>query len=179
VSTYRDPVTRFVYDPSSVGVSSPDDLRDALTRHGLAIQPVRHTHVWSTLCDTLLTRYEGDPRVLLESCHWDVARILATLRADRVSLPVISGPKMSNYWLFILSRFTDATFTNPHEISIIPDIHVRRASVRLGVIGDPLAPTTEELADIWRAGLAGTRFSPSELHGPLWCWSRAGFPELS
>jgi hypothetical protein len=114
----------------------------------------------------------------LEDREWDVLKVLETLKSDRKLFPVLAGPKMSNYWLFIVSRFTDAKLRNIQEISIIPDIHVRRASAYLGIVDDAAGYTTERLADVWRIGLQGSGMSPSQLHGPLWLWSRAGFPEL-
>jgi len=176
--THDDPVTSFVFEPSLVCEASEENLRTALTTHSLATRPARHTDTWKTLCNTLTSRYGSDPRAFLQECAWDIPKILDTLRIDRKSFPVIAGPKMSNYWLFILSRFTDAKFTNMHEVSIIPDIHVRRASVQLGVVADADLYSTEKLANVWRAGLQGSGILPSELHGPLWLWSRAGFPEV-
>ncbi|MDT0348124.1 hypothetical protein [Pseudonocardia charpentierae] len=176
--TFHDPATAFVYEPSLVGEVTDDELRRALTTHALATRPVRHTETWRRLCGTLAAHYHADPREFLASCDWDVVAILDGLKRDRKRFPVLSGPKMSNYWLFILSRYTDVKFENMHEVSIIPDIHVKRATERLGVVEDASLHTTEMIADIWRAGLRGTGIMPSQLHGPLWFWSRAGFPEL-
>ena len=53
--------------------------------------------------------------------------------------PYISGPKMANYWLYILSQYTDAKFANMHEISIIPDTHV-------AVFGQTGISTRDDLA---------------------------------
>jgi len=177
-ATYSDPTTRFVYEPHLVCETSSDELRAALTTHALATRPIRHTDTWRRLCDTLVSRYSGDPRVFLEDREWDVLKVLETLKSDRKLFPVLAGPKMSNYWLFIVSRFTDAKLRNIQEISIIADIHVRRASAYLGIVDDAAGYTTERLADVWRIGLQGSGMSPSQLHGPLWLWSRAGFPEL-
>ena len=48
--------------------------------------------------------------------------------------PYLGGPKLSNYWLFILHDFTDVKFKNVEEISIIPDTHVIKSSIHLGVV---------------------------------------------
>lgn len=178
VTTHRDITTTFVFEPRQVCETSDDELRTALTKHALATRPVRHTDTWRKLCGTLTSRYGGDPRAFFEDCEWDVLQILEALKNNRQLFPVVSGPKMSSYWLFIISRFTDARLRNKQEISIIPDTHVRRASAYLGVVSDVAEHKTEKLADLWRIGLQGSGISPSELHGPLWLWSRAGFPEL-
>jgi len=177
-TTYSDVATSFVFEPYLVCETSDTDLRAALTEHALATRPIRHTDTWRRLCGTLVSRYRADPRVFLEACEWDVPKVLGEIEVNKRLFPMIAGPKMSHYWLFILSRFTDAKFKNIQAISIIPDIHVRRATVYLGITDDAAVSPAERLASIWQLGLEGSGISPSQLHGPLWLWSRAGFPEL-
>lgn len=43
------------------------------------------------------------------------------------------GPKLSNYWPFILSLYTDVQLEHSEEISIIPDTHVLQSNAQLGI----------------------------------------------
>lgn len=174
LKTYNDPGTRFVFDPSTV-LLGEDKFREALTKYGLAILTNKHTTIWFTLSKTFHEYYQDNPKNLLEECNFDVTRILNFLVGNKKKFPYLSGPKMSNYWLFILSNFTDVKFVNRHEISIIPDIHITRATKHLGLIPSDEQTNPNKVAKIWRDLLAGTEIAPSDLHAPLWRWSRRGF----
>jgi len=84
---------------------------------------------------------------------------------------------MANYWLYILSHYTDAQFKNMQEISIIPDTHVLQCSIKLGLSTPGMSSI--EVAKIWKDLLAGNEVSPVEMHPVLWNWSRNNFlPEV-
>jgi len=176
-ATYRDPDTRFVFFPENLGRGRVDYL-DALSRYSLATFRDKHTDIWCTVSSTLARDYDSDPRSLLSSADHDVATIKALVRGRRREFPYLSGPKLLNYWLYMLDSFTDIRLTNKSEISIIPDVHVINASVRLGVVPEWTADR-DVVADAWYALLAETDFSPIDLHGPLWRWARLGFPTVS
>ncbi len=80
---------------------------------------------------------------------------------------------MTNYWLFILSQYTDVKLKNMQEISIIPDTHVLQCSIRLGISKEN--NSSVEVAKAWKRILSGSGLSPVEMHPVLWNWSRAGF----
>jgi hypothetical protein len=90
------------------------------------------------------------------------------------NFPYISGPKMANYWLYILSQYTDSKFNNMQEISIIPNTHVLQCSVKLGLSDDSMSPL--QVADIWKELLKDGKITPVEMHPVLWNWSRNNFP---
>jgi hypothetical protein len=171
--TFHDPETRFVFQPECVS-KGKDKYRRALTKHGLALLTQKHTDIWFTICSTLHEQFGDDPRNLLAQCGQDVRKILAFLSKNKPRFPYLNGPKLSNYWLYILKQFTDVQLKNADEISIIPDLHVVRASVHLGLIShDEASPL--RVAEAWKHLLAGTAFTASDLHAPLWRWSRRGF----
>lgn len=173
-ATYRDPSTRFVFEPKAV-VAEPEKTREALLRYKLALQADRHPRIWITLSETLQRSYQGDPRRFLGECGWKVVDIVRLLRERRAEFPYLNGVKMSNYWLYILSRFTDAPLVDRSHISIIPDVHVKRATVFLGIADKAVCDNAELVALRWAAGLRGSGIAPCDLHAPLWRWSRAGF----
>jgi hypothetical protein len=176
--TFNDPETNFVFQPAKVSVSHETEVQAALTKHSLALQRSKHTHIWMALCKTFYKNYQGDPRELLKRCEYDVVKVLELLNSKKAWFPYLSGPKLSNYWLYILTYFTDVKLANRQEISIIPDLHVVRATQHLGLVS-PEDATPEKVAEVWKTTLRGTDISPSDLHAPLWRWSRKGFwPEL-
>ena len=88
--------------------------------------------------------------------------------------PYLSGPKLSNYSLFILLHYSDLKLTNTQKISIIPDTHIMQATVQLGMI-DAKKLTPEAVALVWNELLDETEYSPIDFHSMLWNWSRNDF----
>lgn len=175
-ATYQDPDTRFVFFPENVEMGK-DAYLDALSKYSLATFREKHTDIWFTISTTLATGFDADPRVLLERAHYDVPAIKAMVRERKREFPYLSGPKLLNYWLYMLVSFTDAPLVNRAAISIIPDVHVMAASVYLGVV--PEATDDRELvAEAWNRLLAGSDLTPIDLHGPLWRWARLGYPDV-
>jgi hypothetical protein len=175
LATYNDPETAFVFQcaETSRGLSA---FRGALTRHKLALQPEKHTSIWYRISKTLDEDFGGDPLNLFARFDFDVALIKAFVIDNKGSFPYIGGPKLLNYWLYMLSYFTPIPFRNRNAISVIPDLHVRRASVELGLVSSSEGDCAHTVAEAWERLLHGTGFAPCDLHAPLWRWSRAGTP---
>ena len=176
--TYEDPDTNYLFYPEQLILFPREKIQADLTKHGLALQKNKHTDIWMTISKTFKDHYDSDPRNLLAVCDWDVTKILAAIQVEKRKLfPYLSGPKMANYWLFILSKFTDAKFRNMHEISIIPDTHVLQCSVQLGLTVKFATPI--QVAAAWKEVLQGSVITPVEMHPVLWNWSRNNFqPEV-
>lgn len=172
--TYVDSETSFVFEPSAV-TRGEEAFRLALTKHRLALQTYKHVSIWFTISKTLYERYDSDPRNVLTESEYDVVRIIDSLQRQKERFPYLNGPKLSNYWLYILSCFTDVRFSNKHEISVIPDVHVTKATQYLGLISYDKLPDPLRVANVWKQFLEGTDISPSDLHAPLWRWSRRDF----
>lgn len=174
--TFTDAQTNYVFFPERVVAASEGGLKRHLIRHRLALQTNKHPAIWLAICRTLHEHYTNDPRKVLEEGRFDVRRILPLVQTEKKRLfPYLGGPKLSNYWLFILSEFTDVRLVNLHELSIIPDTHVIRSSIRLGVVVDGASGSLVEQA--WRPLLRKTGIPPTEMHSALWRWSRGGFSQ--
>lgn len=174
LKTYEDPKTRYLFFPEKVAKQSRDKVQTDLLKHKLALQKNKHTDIWIAVSKAFQTHFKNDPRELFESRCWDVAKILPTIQVDmRKDFPYISGPKMANYWLYILSHYTNATFKKMEEISIIPDTHVLQCSIQLGLSQVTNSPI--QVAEIWKELLRGQKISPVEMHPVLWNWSRNNF----
>ena len=178
LKTWEDPETNYVFFPEKLVQHSREDVQKALLKHKLALQPNKHTDIWMTVSKAFHDHFDDDPRELLKAGNNDVVGIHQVIQIDkRKQFPYISGPKMANYWLYILSHYTDAKFKNMQEISIIPDTHVLQCSIKLGLTDEKM--TSLKVADVWKKLLTGSPISPVEMHPVLWNWSRNNFlPEV-
>lgn len=178
LKTWEDPNTNYLFYPEKVSEMPIEKVRSDLITHKLGLQPNKHTLIWSTISKTLNEHFDNDPRAVLEAGDFDAQKILTLVQKDQKKLfPYLSGPKMANYWLYILSQYTDVALSNMDHISIIPDTHVIQCSIKLGVV-DTKA-NSERVATAWRELLNDTPLSPVDMHPVLWNWSRNNFqPEV-
>jgi hypothetical protein len=51
--------------------------------------------------------------------------------------PYLSGPKIFNYWSFIISTYGKINLKERNLIDIAPDTHILKCSIKLGVISEP------------------------------------------
>lgn len=178
--TYADPETNYLFFPEKVVKKTREQIQKDLMKHKLALQKNKHTDIWIIISKAFHNLYNDDPRKLFEEADWDVAKILHTLQIEkRKQFPYLSGPKLSNYWLYILTFYTDAKqkFKNMQEISIIPDTHIIQSTAKLEITSGLSTPLV--VSQLWKELLEGSKLSPSEMHAVLWNWSRNNFlPEV-
>ena len=178
LKTYQDNKTNFVFNPYKVTSCSEEKLRDALTSYKVALQPNKQPIIWQTLCKTFTRDFGGSVKTFFEKFDYDVVLIKEYIGSHKKDFPYLSGTKILNYWLYVISNYTDAKLKNKSEISIAPDTHVLQASVKLGVISkDELSKSDvrEIAAKRWKDILKGSGIDPIDIHTPFWLWSRNGF----
>ena len=178
LKTYTDPETNYLFSPEKVVKHSRNSIQKDLIKYRLALQTNKHTDIWIKISETLAKYYSGDPREVLKEAKYNVIEILENLQNVKKSLfPYLGGKKLSNYWLFILNKFTDVKLKNVAMLSVIPDTHVLQSTVKLGLHNGAV---TAEIADkLWRDLLVGTDLYPVDMHPVLWNWSRNNFqPEV-
>lgn len=178
LATWEDVETRYLFFPEKVVKKSREEVQSSLLKHKLGLQPNKHTDIWIAICSTLNKFFDNDPRELLKSGEHDVVKIVRLVQQDkREHFTHLRGPKMTNYWLYILSQYTDINLSNMSEVSIIPDTHVLQCSSHLGIT--PSEATAEQAALAWKYLLAGSKITPVQMHPVLWNWSRNNFkPEV-
>lgn len=175
--TYEDLDTRDVFDIASVTNMNIADLQKKLLRYKVALQPNKHVQTWLNIAQTVAQNWNSLTN-LLQICDSDFLKLRELVQGTfKKGFPYISGPKIFNYWSFILSTYGQVALKNKQYIDIAPDTHVIQCSVRLGVISHSEAEimSREKIAEKWRALLVGTEINPVDLHSPLWFWSRSGF----
>ncbi|HEY4509625.1 MAG TPA: hypothetical protein VJC15_01415 [Candidatus Paceibacterota bacterium] len=178
LATWEDPETNYVFFPEKVAEKKFEQVQKDLLRHKLALQQNKHPKIWTTISSAFHKLFGGDPRNLLEKGEYDAGRIISLIQIEhKEDFPYLRGPKMANYWIYILNQYTDARFKNLNAISIIPDTHVIQSSIKLGLVEEGAGP--EAVSIVWKDLLHGSRISPIDMHPVLWNWSRNNFlPEV-
>lgn len=177
LKTYNDPETRFVFDVSKVVQVSEEKLRSALMKYKVALQPNKHIHSWHTIAKAIHEHWGTFKEFFFASEH-DFIKLKQLITVDyKKQFPYLSGPKIFNYWSFIMSTYGDVALSNRNHIGIAPDTHITQCSVKLGVISEEEAKTfsKDAIAEKWKELLEGSGIDPIDMHPPLWFWSRNGF----
>ena len=177
LKTYNDPETNWVFDIERVDKSQNDKLMQSLTKHKLALQPNKHTNTWRKISNTIFSNFvsiEG----LFEKSNNDYLELRRNVQIEhKAGFPYLSGPKIFNYWCFIMRTYGKIDLKNSDYIDIAPDTHIVKCSVKLGVITEIEAEilSREQISERWRNILKGSGINPIDMHPPLWFWSRNGF----
>ncbi len=177
LKTYNDLETRFVFDVKKVTEASEDNVRKALMKYKVALQPNKHVNTWRVIAKTISENW-GSFTKFFESNENDFLKIKQTVKVGyKKGFPYLSGPKIFNYWSFIMSTYGGIVLTNRDWIEIAPDTHITQCSVKLGVITqeEAMSLTKDAISERWRELLKGSGIDPIDMHSPLWFWSRNGF----
>lgn len=177
LKTFNDPDTKFVFDVAKVSEASEEDVRKALMKYKVALQPNKHVNTWRTIAKTIADNW-GSFSKFFEAAQNDFINLKQIVKFDhKKSFPYLSGPKIFNYWSFIISTYGKVPLTNRDHIEIAPDTHITQCSVRLGVITpeEAIALSKDTISERWRDLLKGSGIDPIDMHSPLCFWSRNGF----
>lgn len=173
LATWHDSETNYLFYPEQVVQRSFEQLQSDLTKHRLALQRNKHVQIRQRLCQTLSEQRDNDPRSLIHAHSSDVLQIRDHLISHKKDYPYLNGPKMCDYWMFIMSHYTDIDLINKHMLSIIPDTHIQQASIVLWITTEKDGP--EQVKEKRFGVLAGSGIAPVDLHSMLWNWSRNNF----
>ena len=177
LNTWNDNETKNVFNVNNVLKMSKQELQTKLLKHKLALQPNKHTEIWLKICKTINNNWNGVNN-LIEICDRDFLELKKIIQNEhKKGFPYLSGPKIFNYWSFILMEYGNIKLKNKDYIEIAPDTHIIQCSVKLGVIKkdevDKL--NRDQISQRWRNILKETGISPIKMHPPLWFWSKNGF----
>lgn len=182
LATYNDPEAQFVFSPKQCLERSFEEVQEALIKYKVALQRHKQTEIWLKLCETLQNRFDGDVRRLFDECGSDIERIRNYIQAEhKKEFPYLSGTKICNYWLYVMYQYTDRKFSSVEALTVAPDTHVCKASLRLGLISEEeySSPSVQSIViERWCELFEGTQHKPIDIHTPLWLWSRGGFVEM-
>ncbi|MEK6800603.1 MAG: hypothetical protein AABY05_01600 [Nanoarchaeota archaeon] len=177
LKTYNDKETKIVFDTSKVVKLEDSKLREYLTRYKVALQPNKHINTWKTIAKTVYDNF-GSFENLIKKSDNDYLKLRGNIQINfKKGFPYLSGPKIFNYWSFIMKEYGKIPLKNADYIEIAPDTHVTQCSVLLGVITQDEAEklSKDKISEKWREVLKGSGINPIDMHPPLWFWSRNGF----
>lgn len=177
LKTFNDPETRFVFDIEQVSKRPEGEVRKALMKYKVALQPNKHVNSWRVIAKTVYENWGSFSKFFEENDN-DFLKIKQSIKIDhKKGFPYLSGPKIFNYWSFIMSTYGGIKLKNRDHIEIAPDTHITQCSVKLGVITpeEALSLTKDVVSEKWRLLLQGSGIDPIDMHPPLWFWSRNGF----
>lgn len=179
LKTFSDPDTKFVFNVSDVVDKKEDDVRKALMKYKLALQPNKHINTWISIAKTVKNNW-GSFEKFIEATDNNFLKLKKIVQQDyKKGFPYLSGPKIFNYWSFIMSTpvFGNVELSNREYIDIAPDTHITQCSVKLGIITQAESEklSKDEISKRWREVLKGSGIDPIDMHPPLWFWSRNGF----
>jgi hypothetical protein len=178
---FVDPKTSWVFDLSKASSASIEDLREALVTHKIALQPNKHPVIWQKIAASLLQNSGAEQLIL--SHNSSIAQLKEYVqKTNKPNFPYLSGPKIFNYWLYVMESYCGVKWIDREEITIAPDTHILQASVRLGIVPESVldgsAKSRDFVAQTWKDLLHGSELAPIDVHTPLWLWSRGGFIEV-
>jgi len=177
LKTFNDPETKFVFDVGKISKSSESEIRVALMKYKLALQPNKHVSTWTAIAKTINDNW-GSFEKFFDVANGDFLILKQLVNIDhKKGFPYLSGPKIFNYWSFIISTYGGIKLSNRQFIDIAPDTHITQCSARLGIITEEEIKTIskEEISRRWRNILENSNIDPIDMHSPLWFWSRNGF----
>lgn len=178
LATYNDKDTNFVFYPEIVANISFEELQGALLKYKVALQPNKHVQIWQKISIAAHENYNNDLRNLFKKNEYNIGNILKEVQeTNKKIFPYLSGAKIANYWLYVMTEYTNLPFVNREALSIAPDTHVIQSSLKLGLIerGRDETQLRMKVAQAWDTLLKGTEFAPIDIHTPLWLWSRNNF----
>lgn len=177
LKTFNDSETRIIFDVKYSANLGEEQLREYLLKHKIALQPNKHIATWQKISKTISENW-GSISNLLESADYDFLKLKDIVqRQFKKGFPYLSGPKIFNYWSFIIQEYGKVKLKNSEFIEIAPDTHITKCSVILGAITkeESESLTKEKISEKWRELLQGTGINPIDMHPPLWFWSRNNF----
>jgi hypothetical protein len=177
LKTFNDSEDRIIFDIKSSANLDEEQLRKHLIKYKIALQPNKHIATWHKISKTISENW-GSISKLLEFAEYDFLKLRDIVQKQfKKGFPYLSGPKIFNYWSFIIQEYGKVKLKNSEFIEIAPDTHITKCSVLLGAITEEESEslTKEKISEIWRELLQGTGINPIDMHPPLWFWSRNNF----
>lgn len=177
LKTYEDELTKDVFSVTNSARMTEDELRVKLVKHKVALQPNKHVATWQKINQTIDSEW-GSLTGLFTAVDDDFLKLKAIIQGThKKGFPYLSGPKIFNYWSFIISTYGKVDLKNKEFIEIAPDTHITKCSVLLGLITQDEAEklSKDAISLRWREALHDSGITPIDMHPPLWFWSRNNF----
>ncbi|MFD0770243.1 hypothetical protein ACFQZ1_15860 [Bacillus sp. CGMCC 1.60114] len=128
---YVDDNSRWIFNPHAVSNRDLKDLRHVLLHYRVALQPNRHPEIWKRVSRGIVqSSPKGNVLGLIESVQFDILSLKNIIQKTQKSeFPYLSGPKIFNYWLYVLETYASIEWKSRELITVAPDTHILKASV--------------------------------------------------
>ncbi|WP_322922472.1 hypothetical protein [Paenibacillus campi] len=182
--TYEDKDCKWIFEPMYIVDRDIKEIRDILLKYKVALQANKHPLIWKGVAKGIYkSSKEKTVSGMLKEANNDIAILKHIIQKERKrEFPYLSGPKIFNYWLYVLEVYGSVSWKSRELITIAPDTHILKATVELGLCTNEILRGTAEdrntAAMAWEEKLKQSGLAPIDIHTPLWLWSRAGFPEI-
>ena len=83
--------------------------------------------------------------------------------------------------MYVIYQYTDRRYKNIEKLTVAPDTHVCKATLKLGLINDEEFNSSNVqliVIERWQELFKDTKYKPIDIHTPLRLWSRNGFKEV-
>lgn len=182
LKTYNDEETKFLFNPKEVINKPESEVQKALIKYRLALQKDKQTKIWITLCHTFVNLFDGDIRKIFDQNENDPDKIREFMQIKhKKEFPYLSGNKLCNYWMYVIYEYTGRTYTDLSKLTVAPDIHVCRATCKLGLITEEelnSSKVQELVIQRWHELMKNSKYNEIDVHTPLWLWARNNFIEI-
>ena len=120
------------------------------------------------MCKTFIKLFDGDIRKLFDDLDNDIEKIKDFIQVkNKKDFPYLSGIKICNYWLYVIYQYTDRKYKNIEKITVAPDTHVCKSTLKLGVITEDEFNSNDVqliVAEKWEKLLKNTKYKPIDIH---------------
>ncbi|MEN7982406.1 MAG: hypothetical protein ABFQ65_03080 [Nanoarchaeota archaeon] len=175
LQSYKDDEVKQIFNIENSSNLDEEKLREFLIKYKIALQPNKHIDTWKRISQTVYSNW-GSISNLIQESNYDFLKLKELVQVKhKKEFPYLSGPKIFNYWSFIIQEYGGIKLKNSEYIDIAPDTHITKGSVLLGIIDEKENLTKEEISKRWRELLKDSGINPIEMHPPLWFWSRNNF----
>ncbi|MDD1730308.1 MAG: hypothetical protein LUQ50_14730, partial [Methanospirillum sp.] len=158
-AAYKDDKTRYLFSPDALYHESPDQVALDLKNTGICTRKKRDAENWRNIGVSISQRWGGDPRNFIACFQGNVVKMLEYMKTDKQDMsndfPKIITEKSGIIWIRTLrdaARYD--MFRNLDKIPVLPDIHITRASVALGVLSGKysgqLSVISQKVREIWK-----------------------------
>ena len=131
LQTRNDPAARDVFAINNSALMPEEMLRQKLLAHKIALQPNKHVATRQKIAQTV-SENRGSLTGLFEAAKYDFLELRHIIQVThKKGFPYLSGPKIFNYWAFIIQSYGGISLSNSERIEIAPDTHITQCSVKL------------------------------------------------
>ncbi|MGE4553751.1 MAG: DUF6884 domain-containing protein, partial [Desulfovibrionaceae bacterium] len=181
----------WAFDPSTIASRPFEVVMACLRQAKVSQRHGRDSQAWNRIAEALLPgNGPQEIRRLVLDGQGDAVEVLRALDAvdghGAPWFPFLRGPKISVVWVRMMAAPGGAQIRNIEALPVGMDVHVARATVRLGIVRDGLASGCKgnrPIQDAWRAG-AHAALGPEAIRGTsaaldpaLWFFGKWGCSE--